>query len=430
METDRRIDKNIWSFSVVFDKSSRYIVNGIYCMPTFLFKILKGEKMKFFHLSDLHIGLRLMNYDLKKDFEYIFAQIITWAKKEEPEVIVIAGDIYDKAVPSAEAVEMFDRLMEGLVQALPKANVLIIAGNHDSATRINLFRNVLKSRKIYMIGQPPRTKEEYMEKVTVQDQYGEVNFYLLPFVRPSVVREIVGMDQQGNYRGYDASLRVMIEREHIDTSKRNVLVSHQFFLPTGEKAENVARAESEIRMVGNIDEVCADILEVFDYAALGHIHKPMKVGSEVYRYCGTPMPMSISEAGQQKGIIVVEMEEKGVVKTRVLPLNPLHQVRVISGKLEEILMKESTDYVSIQLTDEGEINVFDMQERIRRKFPNVLEVRRQNLQSVDYQMQYDPEEDMDAFSLCRTFLKDVDQEEEKLLKEVINFVQEVEGCDQ
>ena len=363
--------------------------------------------MKFFHLSDLHIGLRLMNYDLKKDFEYIFAQIITWAKKEEPEVIVIAGDIYDKAVPSAEAVEMFDRLMEGLVQALPKANVLIIAGNHDSATRINLFRNVLKSRKIYMIGQPPRTKEEYMEKVTVQDQYGEVNFYLLPFVRPSVVREIVGMDQQGN-----------------------LLVSHQFFLPTGEKAENVARAESEIRMVGNIDEVCADILEVFDYAALGHIHKPMKVGSEVYRYCGTPMPMSISEAGQQKGIIVVEMEEKGVVKTRVLPLNPLHQVRVISGKLEEILMKESTDYVSIQLTDEGEINVFDMQERIRRKFPNVLEVRRQNLQSVDYQMQYDPEEDMDAFSLCRAFLKDVDQEEEKLLKEVINFVQEVEGCDQ
>lgn len=142
---------------------------------------------------------------------------------------MIAGDIYDKAVPSAEAVEMFDRLMEGLVQALPKANVLIIAGNHDSATRINLFRNVLKSRKIYMIGQPPRTKEEYMEKVTVQDQYGEVNFYLLPFVRPSVVREIVGMDQQGNYRGYDASLRVMIEREHIDTSKRNVLVSHQFF---------------------------------------------------------------------------------------------------------------------------------------------------------------------------------------------------------
>lgn len=371
-----------------------------------------------------------MNYDLKKDFEYIFAQIITWAKKEEPEVIVIAGDIYDKAVPSAEAVEMFDRLMEGLVQALPKANVLIIAGNHDSATRINLFRNVLKSRKIYMIGQPPRTKEEYMEKVTVQDQYGEVNFYLLPFVRPSVVREIVGMDQQGNYRGYDASLRVMIEREHIDTSKRNVLVSHQFFLPTGEKAENVARAESEIRMVGNIDEVCADILEVFDYAALGHIHKPMKVGSEVYRYCGTPMPMSISEAGQQKGIIVVEMEEKGVVKTRVLPLNPLHQVRVISGKLEEILMKESIDYVSIQLTDEGEINVFDMQERIRRKFPNVLEVRRQNLQSVDYQMQYDPEEDMDTFSLCRAFLKDVDQEEEKLLKEVINFVQEVEGCDQ
>ena len=371
-----------------------------------------------------------MNYDLKKDFEYIFAQIITWAKKEEPEVIVIAGDIYDKAVPSAEAVEMFDRLMEDLVQALPRANVLIIAGNHDSATRINLFRNVLKSQKIYMIGQPPRTKEEYMEKVTVQDQYGEVNFYLLPFVRPSVVREIVGMDQQGNYRGYDASLRVMIEREHIDTSKRNVLVSHQFFLPVGEKAENVARAESEIRMVGNIDEVCADILEVFDYAALGHIHKPMKVGSEVYRYCGTPMPMSISEAGQQKGIIVVEMEEKGVVKTRVLPLNPLHQVCVISGKLEEILMKESTDYVSIQLTDEGEINVFDMQERIRRKFPNVLEVRRQNLQSVDYQMQYDPEEDMDAFSLCRAFLKDVDQEEEKLLKEVINFVQEVEGCDQ
>ena len=148
--------------------------------------------------------------------------------------------------------------------------------------------------------------------MTLQDAYGDLHFYLLPFVKPSMVREIVGTREDGTQHSYDEALHLLIERENIDTKERNVLVSHQFYLPSGRQAEDVERMDSEIRTVGNIDEISADVLEVFDYAALGHIHKPMKVGSEYYCYCGTPLACSVSEAGQKKGIVMVTMKEKNI----------------------------------------------------------------------------------------------------------------------
>ena len=380
--------------------------------------------MKFFHLSDLHIGLRLYNRDLYEDQEYCFNQICLEAEKEQPDAIVIAGDIYDKAIPSAEAVELFDRFVLGLRMAAPNAEIMMISGNHDSAPRLNTFRNILSQQKLHMIGLPPEKPEEYMEKVTLADAFGPVNFYLLPFVKPSMVKEIVGTDPSGNNLSYNDTLHKLIEREAIDSSQRNVLVSHQFYLPTGTQAQEVERMDSEIRTVGNIDEVKADVLEAFDYAALGHIHKPMKVGSDRYRYCGTPIACSVSEAGQQKGILCVTMEEKGSVEARVIPLTPLRQVRILRGALQEVLAQGCQDYVTVVLTDEIDLDVLDMQDRLRFAFPNLLEIRREVQRQSDYSLENLPQEVLDPYSLCCSFLKDLDEEEQQLLQDVINAVQE------
>jgi len=381
--------------------------------------------MKFFHLSDLHIGLKLMNRDLREDQEYILNKIVEAAGREKPDAVVIAGDIYDKAVPSAEAVEIFDRFLESLTGTVPEAVIMMISGNHDSAPRVNCFRNVLSRQRVYMIGQPPRTETEYIEKVVLHDTYGNVNFYLLPFVKPSMVKQVVGVDENGNNLSYNETLHRLIERETIDENDRNVLVSHQFYLPAGRKAEEVERMESEIRTVGNIDEVSADVLEIFDYAALGHIHKPMKVGGENWRYCGTPLACSVSEAQQQKGIIMVEMGTKGEVGTTVLPLEPLREVRVVKGTLEEVLAESCKDYVTVILTDKADLDVIDMQERIRLAFPNLLEIRRENQRKADYTRTLQTQELLDPYELCCSFLKGLDEEEKMILQDVLHTVQGV-----
>lgn len=380
--------------------------------------------MKFFHLSDLHIGLKLQNRDLRQDQEYIFGKIAEYAQKEKPDAIVIAGDIYDKAVPSAEAVEVFDRFIQGLAQAAPETVVMMISGNHDSASRVNCFRSVLARQKLYMIGQPPQREGEYIEKVSLYDTWGKVNFYLLPFVKPSTVKAITGCDENGNNLSYNETVCRLIQRENIREEERNVIVSHQFYLPSGTRAEDIPRMDSEIRTVGNIDEVQSSVLEPFDYAALGHIHKPMKVGSEVIRYCGTPFPTSVSEAGQQKGILQVEMGAKGDVCVSVLPLEPLHQVRVIRGTLEEVVKQSCEDYVTVILNDQADLDIMDMQDRLRCAFPGLLEIRRENLRTADYSREVNGELQKDPFELCCSFLKDMDEQERELLKDVINSVKE------
>lgn len=384
--------------------------------------------MKFFHLSDLHIGLKLMNRDLREEQMDILRQVTDLAREEQPDAVVIAGDIYDKAVPAAEAVEVFDSFITELKRAVPEAEMMLISGNHDSGLRLNCFREILDEQKVHMIGLPPRREEEYIEKVTLQDEFGPVNFYLLPFVKPSMVKQIVGVDENGNNLSYDATLHKLIAREEVNTAERNVLVSHQFYLPVGENAESVERMDSEIRTVGNIDAVASDVLEAFDYAALGHIHKPMKVGSELYRYCGTPLACSVSEVGQQKGVIMVEIGEKDSktsVKITVLPLKPLREVRIIKGSLEEVLAQACENFVTVILTDRVDLDIMDMQDRIRMAFPYLLEIRREVLRKADYSEQLMAEKEQDPFELCCSFLKDLDDEEKTILRDVIHTVQGV-----
>ncbi|WP_029200106.1 exonuclease SbcCD subunit D [Oribacterium sp. NK2B42] len=380
--------------------------------------------MTFFHLSDLHLGLKLINHDLLEDQKYILEKIINYAKEYKPDAILIAGDIYDKAIPPIEAVELFDDFIRKLTVTAPDAEIMLISGNHDSAPRVNVFRSILSHQKIHMIGNPPVSPEDHIEKVTLEDAFGPVNFYLLPFVKPSMIKAIVGTDKNGLNLSYDESLHKLLEREQINAEERNIFVSHQFYLPKGKSPEEIERMDSEIHTVGNIDQVNADLLESFDYAALGHIHKPMKVGSEFYRYCGTPLACSVSEAGQEKGIIRVTLGQKGDIGTEVLPLEPLRQVRVIRGALSEVLTRSSDDYVTVILEDKVDLDVFDIQDRLRNAFPNLLEIRRETLRKADYKNRFEPERTLDPFELCNSFLKDLDEEEQALLKDVINSIQE------
>lgn len=373
-----------------------------------------------------------MNRDFSEDQEYILRQIVTMAAEQKPDAVVIAGDIYDRPVPSAEAVDLFDHFVTNLSETLPDGTIMIISGNHDSAQRVDCFRSVLSKHRLYMIGMPPRTQEEHIEKVVLEDRYGTVNFYLLPFVKPSMVRQIVGEGENGNGLSYNDTLHRLIGRECIHEKERNVIVSHQFYLPKGTDPDAVERMDSEIRTVGNIDEIGADVLECFDYAALGHIHKPMTVGKDTIRYCGTPLACSVSEAGQEKGIIMVDMAKKGEVMTTVLPLEPLRKVRVIKGELKDVLKEGCADYVTVILCDKVDFDVLDLQDRLRLAFPNLLEIRRENQVKPDYIPVLGEKEILDPFALCCSFMKDrIDVEEEdayrKILREVVNVVNDMEG---
>ena len=379
--------------------------------------------MKIFHLSDLHIGLKLYNRDLLEDQKYVFDQIIKYAKEEAPDVILIAGDIYDKAVPSAEAVEVFDDFIAELANETT-STVMTISGNHDSAPRVDTYRRVLAKQKLFMIGKPPVMPDEYIEKVTLTDEFGPVNFYLLPFVKPSMVKLITGTDNEGRNLSYNEAMHALISRENINLNERNVFVSHQFYLPVGKTADDVERMESEIRTVGNIDEISADVLAPFDYAALGHIHKPMTVGDDRFRYSGTPMSYSVSEAGQKKGVVMVTLREKGSAPSiSVLPLEPLHEVRVIEDTLEEILKQGCDDYVTAVLTDKVEFDIFDMQARLRAAFPNLLEIRRVNTQRADYSRKIQADEELDPYELCCSFLKDIDEDSLAIIRDIINSIE-------
>ena len=331
--------------------------------------------MRIFHLSDLHIGLKLINRDLREDQEYILDQIIQKAAEKVPDAIVIAGDIYDKAVPSAEAVEVFDHFIGKLRNAVPDSVIMMISGNHDSAPRVNCFRSVLDRQKIYMIGIPPQTEEDHIEKVVLQDEYGPVNFYLLPFLKPGYVRLLCENETPGSYtEAVDAVLR----REDIDFSERNVLVSHQFYTGNGETPET---CDSELFSVGGIDNVDISAISRFDYAALGHLHKAQRVGAEHIRYCGTLLKYSVSEADLEKSLHLVTIgQKKEAVTIEKFPLHPLRDVQKVRGCLSGILSsadpKKRDDYVSVTLTDE--IDPYRPKEQLEKVYSRILEVRTDN----------------------------------------------------
>lgn len=377
--------------------------------------------MKFFHLSDLHIGKQLYHYSLLAEQRHILKQVVELAEAERPDAVLIAGDIYDVPVPSGEAVALFDDFLSSLNHIVPQIPVLLIAGNHDSAKRIDFASSILAKHDVYIAGMPPTQPREHLKKVTLTDGFGEVDFYLLPFVKPGYVRKLF----EEEVKSYDLAVKKLLEREEIDTSRRNVLISHQFYTASGREPET---CDSELRVVGGIENVDTAVLGPFDYAALGHIHKGQKIGKEQYRYCGTPLPYSVSEAETEKSITVVELGEKGSAPNiSRLPLKPLRQVRKLTGTLEELLAeateKMRDDFVSITLTDE--VEAYHPKERLEEKFDRILEIRIDNERTRKIlEFSGEPLQDLNPYGAFRIFFQDMNGREmtgaeEAMLKEVL-----------
>lgn len=318
--------------------------------------------MKFIHLSDLHLGKRVNEFSMIEDQAYILKQILGIIKKEEPDAVLIAGDIYDKPVPSVEAVELFDDFLKRL--ARQQAQVFLISGNHDSPERLAFASELMEPSGIHIAPAYHGT----VRPVSLKDGYGTVNIFMLPFIKPAHVR---GVFPKERGESYTEAVTTAISHMDIPQSERNILVTHQFV--TG-----ALRSQSEEISVGGSDNVDASVFRMFDYVALGHIHGPQHVGSETIRYCGTPLKYSFSEAGHEKSVTIAELKEKGNLQIRTEKLVPLHELRELKGTYEELTNRKNyegtktDDYIHIRLTDEEDI--LDAVGKLRVIYPNLMKL--------------------------------------------------------
>lgn len=301
--------------------------------------------MKLIHLSDLHLGKRVNEYSMLEDQEYILKKIINIVDAEKPNGVIIAGDVYDKSVPSAEAVQLFDNFLFQLAKRM--LEIFVISGNHDSPERIAFGSRIMDASGVHM--SPVYSGD--IAPISLEDKFGTVNVYMLPFIKPAHVRRYA----EEEINSYNEAVKFVISRLNINPANRNVLVTHQFV--TG-----ALRSESEEISVGGSDNIDADVFNQFDYVALGHIHSPQISSSNNIRYCGTPLKYSFSEANDQKSVTVVEFLEKGKVSYKTVDLIPLHDLVELKGTYEELTLKafyENTtwqeDYTHITLTDEEDI---------------------------------------------------------------------------
>lgn len=316
--------------------------------------------MKLIHLSDLHLGIRVNEFSMTEDQKYILGRIAEITEEEKPDAVIIAGDIYDKTVPPAEAVQLFDDFLYRLSLSVPR--VFVISGNHDSPERIAFGSRLIDKSGIYL----SPVYDGKVTPVSLKDEYGTVNFFMLPFVRPSSVRRFFPDE---NTETYTEAVRTAVSHMDIPAGDRNILITHQFV--TGS-----VRSDSEDISVGGTDNVDATVFEAFDYTALGHIHGPQNVGKETVRYCGTPLKYSFSEAGQEKSVTVAELKEKGNISIRTVPLLPLHDMREIRGTYMELMQKKTyentrtDDYLRVILTDEEDVP--DAVMKLRTVYPNIM----------------------------------------------------------
>ena len=285
--------------------------------------------MKIFHLADLHLGKCIHGYSMIEmgDQPYWMEQLLKKADELKPDAVVIAGDVYDRAVPSKEAVSLFDDFLTGFSRR--KIPVFIISGNHDSGTRLAFADKLLCNQGIYLSGE---VKKE-VKCVTLQDTYGPVHFWMVPYLFPAAVNVILNRD---DLKDYDSAMRALLEEQQINWEERNVILSHQFVVAGGEKP---AMGGSETT-VGGIGQIDASVFDGFDYVALGHIHNAQKMGREQIRYAGSPLSYHFSEAGQKKGLTIVELREKGQLTVSLEELPVLHEMCEVSGTMDELLQIE------------------------------------------------------------------------------------------
>ena len=325
--------------------------------------------MRFLHLSDLHLGKRVNEFSMLEDQAYILKEILNIIDEQKVEAVLVAGDVYDKVIPSAEAVRLLDDFLTRI--AARELPVFLISGNHDSAERVAFGSRLMSSRQIYL----SPVFESDVEPITISDRYGEINIYMLPFVKPSLVKRVYPEEEIITYQD---AVNAAVQHMQIDTDKRNILLAHQFV--TG-----AARCDSEELSVGGVDDVDASIFDGFDYVALGHLHGPQKIGKETVRYSGTPLKYSFSEANQKKAAVIVDVEEKGKINIQQIPLVPKHDMREIRGTYMEVTALDfykdmkTDDYLHITLTDEEDVP--DAIGKLRTIYPNIMKLSYDNLRT-------------------------------------------------
>lgn len=339
----------------------------------------REEKMKFFHVGDLHLGKQLHGYDLIKDQEHMLEELLSYIKKEQPDAVLIAGDIYDRAVPSGTAMQLLEHFFiraDELAKNQKAVEIILIAGNHDAAKRLQYGSSFMKRHHIHIAVMPPQQEDAYLEQVTLTDQEGVVHFYLLPYTKPGMIRHWAEQEELANTQD---AVKFLLEREPIDWNERNVLLSHQFYLHANEDTV-LCDSETPSFSVGGLDSIATTLVDKFDYIALGHIHSPQNLGDPHIRYAGTPLKYSVSEADQNKSITVVEMGKKGEISYRYLPIHPLHDVRALRGKMEELAAQCTEipchDYVSIVLTDEEAVQ--QPRDYLEKYYDHILEIQIDN----------------------------------------------------
>lgn len=329
--------------------------------------------MKLFHLSDLHIGKRVNEISMIEDQAHILSQIVGMIDMEKPDALLISGDVYDKSVPSAEAVTLFDDFLCRLAER--KLPVMIISGNHDSPERLAFGNRLMQGAGIHL----SPVYDGQISCVTLADAHGDVHFWLLPFIKPAHVKRY---EPDAEIESYTDAVRTAIGKTNIDWNSRNVLLTHQFV--TG-----AATCESEEISVGGSDNVDASVFDGFDYVALGHLHGPQNIGGNRMRYCGTPLKYSFSETGHDKSVTVVSLGAKGDLLLNTLPLAPLRDMRKISGTFAQLTDKafysvqQTEDYLHVVLTDEEDVP--EAMGRLRVIYPNIMKLSYDNTRTRENQ---------------------------------------------
>lgn len=319
--------------------------------------------MKLIHLSDIHLGKRVNEFSMLEDQAYILKKILAVVDEEKPDGVLIAGDVYDKSVPSTEAVQLFDDFLVRLAER--KLPVFIISGNHDSPERLSFANRLIDAVGIHLAP----VYNGVVESITLSDEYGPMNVYMLPFIKPAHVR---GFFPDTEITGYSDAVAAAIGRMNIDKTQRNVLITHQFV--TGAQ-----RSDSEELSVGGTDNIGAEVFCDFDYVALGHIHGPQNMDSGRIRYCGSPLKYSFSEAAQQKSVTVAELKEKGTLEIHTVPLIPRRDMVELKGSYQQLTLREfyenttyQEDYTHITLTDEEDIP--DAVAKLRAVYHNLMKL--------------------------------------------------------
>lgn len=322
--------------------------------------------MKFLHIADLHIGKRVNGFSMIEDQRYILNNIVDMAVNEGVGAVLIAGDVYDKPIPSSEAVTLLNDFLENL--AKKNIKVMAISGNHDSAERLGFGAELISLSGIYL----SKPYSGTTEKVQIQDEWGNVNIYLLPFIRPSLVRHYFPEEE---ILDYNQAMSVVINNLDLNTDERNVLIAHQF-------VKGGLVGQSEEYNVGGVDEIAAEHYYDFDYVALGHLHGPQHIEKQYIRYAGSPLKYSFSEEKQKKSVTLIELKEKGNVEIKTIPLIPIKDMRTIEGKYLEVTAKEfyegtnTEDYIQVILKDEEDVP--EALGKLRVIYPNIMSLKYDN----------------------------------------------------